>query len=92
MESFFKNKDDTAVENNGASTALISPEQKRIWIQKKTPSSGGKNIKKYPILSAVVKKYLSILATSTPSERLFNQAGNIVTSLWNILRQEMVDM
>ena len=30
LGSFFKDKDDTAIENNGASTASVSPEQKLL--------------------------------------------------------------
>jgi hypothetical protein len=36
------------------------------------------NEAKYPILSKIVKRYLCIPATSTPSERAFSKVGNIV--------------
>ena len=34
---------------------------------------------KFPILSFLVKKYLSVYACSTASERLFSDAGNLLT-------------
>jgi hypothetical protein len=33
----------------------------------------------FPKLFKVVEKYLAVTATSTPSERLFSRAGNIMT-------------
>ena len=39
----------------------------------------------YPTLSIVATKYLAIVVTSVPSERLFSRAGNILTDSRNRL-------
>lgn len=39
-------------------------------------------------LSKLAKRYLTIIATSVPSERLFSRAGNIITDLRNRLTGE----
>ena len=44
-----------------------------------------RNESKYPHLAALAKKYLSIQATSAPSERIFSKAGRIISDLWTRL-------
>lgn len=46
------------------------------------------NNKRYPMISKLAKKYLCIPSTSTPSERAFSTAGNIITSKRNCLAGE----
>lgn len=45
----------------------------------------------YPKLSLLARKYLSIPATSTPSERIFSTAGNIVSAKRNCLDPKNVN-
>ena len=45
----------------------------------------------FPILSNLAKKYLSICATSCPSERVFSAGGNVVTPYRSHLKPDKVD-
>ena len=46
---------------------------------------------KYPCLSKLAMKYLSVCATSSPSERVFSASGKIVTPLRSNLKPDKVD-
>ncbi|MBN3302803.1 ZBED4 protein, partial [Amia calva] len=50
------------------------------------------NGSQYPLLSPIAKAYLSIPATSVPSECVFSTAGNIVTAQRSQLLPENIDM
>jgi hypothetical protein len=45
----------------------------------------------YPYCSHIAKKYLSMCATSSSSERMFSAAGNICSKKRNTLKPEMID-
>ncbi|XP_057715736.1 E3 SUMO-protein ligase ZBED1-like [Corythoichthys intestinalis] len=51
-----------------------------------------KNAARYPTVAELARSLLSIPATSTPSERLFSAAGNIVSKKRASLSPEHVDM
>ena len=53
-----------------------------FWTQKQT----------YPLLSCVVFSYLCVQASSTPSERVFSTAGNIICAERARLLPEKSDM
>jgi hypothetical protein len=46
----------------------------------------------YPIVARIAKDYLSILATSAPSECVFSQGGDIVTKKRNKLTSDSIRM
>jgi len=51
-----------------------------------------KNETRFPKLSKIAKKYLSVPGTSTPAERAFSKAGNIITAKRNCLSGKTADM
>lgn len=47
--------------------------------------------KTYPWLSILARKYLSIVATSVPCERIFSKAGQVITERRNRLKSTNVE-
>lgn len=43
------------------------------------------NEKIYPEVSQIAKKYLTVVVTSVPGERLFTEAGQVITKIRNRL-------
>ncbi|KAG9268298.1 zinc finger BED domain-containing protein 1-like [Astyanax mexicanus] len=50
------------------------------------------NQARFPLLSKIARKYMTVCATSTPSERVFSAAGNIVTPFRSSLKPDKVNM
>ena len=50
------------------------------------------NAAKLPMIARVVKQILCVPVTSTPSERAFSKAGNLITAKRALLKPEKVDM
>lgn len=50
------------------------------------------NQRRFPSVAKLAKRYLAIPATSTPSERVFSSAGNIITAKRNCLKGKTVNM
>jgi len=48
--------------------------------------------KVFPYLSVLAKKYLSVLQSVAPSERVFSTSGNIATAKCNCLKPDKVDI
>ena len=44
-----------------------------------------------PLLSTVARKYLSVCATSVPSEQVFSTGGNLVNAKRNSLKPDKVN-
>ncbi len=51
-----------------------------------------RNEKRFNLLSQLAKKYLCVLGTSVPSERLFSKAGELVSIRRNRLKPKNIDM
>jgi len=57
-----------------------------------SPLQYWKNKLQYPLLVQLARKYLTLLCTTVPSERLFSTAGNIVTDKRTRLDIDKVEM
>ncbi|XP_062292961.1 E3 SUMO-protein ligase ZBED1-like [Scomber scombrus] len=51
-----------------------------------------RNENRFPFMAKMAQKYLCIPATSTPSERIFSKAGNVVTRYRSLLKPDKVNM
>ena len=60
-------------------------------LRETNPLDWWRNQYNYPNLAHVVKRYYSIPATSTPSERIFSKAGFIVNQYRSALKPDKVN-
>ncbi|CAG8580474.1 7476_t:CDS:1 [Ambispora gerdemannii] len=70
------------IHKHSLSNPLYQKENPLVW--------WNNNIKTFPHHIKQARKYLSIPATSVPSERLFSDAGNIITEKRNRLSSDIV--
>ncbi len=101
LGSFFKTNE---VQEEDVALPLLSPEQRvqkelatylttpRIDMEAEPLAWWQHNCTVFPLLSKLARKYLSVCATSCPSERLFSSSGHIVNSLRGNLNPEKVNM
>lgn len=92
------NEEDTGQNEDGVGSEMVRNEVlmyfgEQCIARDKSPLQWWKeNAARFPTLAILAKSYLSVPATSTPSERVFSAAGNIVTKKRASLSREHVDM
>jgi hypothetical protein len=91
--------DDDDIPLSSSSTRFLAIHEYENFRKDKKPEDDQCTIKwwkanqsKFPNMSILARKYLSIPATSTPSERVFSAAGIICTKLRASLAPENIDM
>lgn len=65
---------------------------KKRWSQEVRTLWWKKNESTFPLLSNLAKKYLGIVTTSVPAERLFSKAGETISQRRNRLKPKNVNM
>lgn len=92
------NQEDNGQQEDGVDSEIVRNEVlmyfgEQCIARDKSPLQWWKeNAVRFPTLATLAKSYLAIPSTSTPSERLFSAAGNIVTKKRSSLTSEHVDM